>query len=162
MNRFFQKLISRFLHEHLSDVEVRDEFRLKEMFSYDPAHNPHARRNPIVRPDFVLVRAGETVSVLDAKYRDLWDQPLPRDMLYQLSLYAMGRTGGDRSSVILYPALETSAREQRIRIREPSVGTPQASVILRPVYLGRLCELVEHGTTMRAKASDYAEQLALR
>jgi 5-methylcytosine-specific restriction enzyme subunit McrC len=62
------------------------------------------------------------VAVLDAKYRDLWQQSLPREMLYQLALYALGRGGGERSSTILYPSVDEAAREQLIKIQEPVMG----------------------------------------
>ena len=61
MNRFFQALISRFLHDHLESYEIQDEYRLKELFCYDPELNPRRRRAPIQKPDFVI-RRGRTDS----------------------------------------------------------------------------------------------------
>ena len=133
INRFFQALMSRFLREHLGDLEVRDEFRLKGMFSYVSGQNPLARKDPALRPDFMITKHRKTLAVLDAKYRDLWEQSLPREMLYQLSLYALGKVEGERQSIILYPAANTSARDQVIAIREPIEGLSQARVTLRPV-----------------------------
>lgn len=147
MNRFFQALISRFLRDHLTDVEFHDEYRLSGLFTYEAGQNPRARRAPTPRPDFVVIRHGQIVAVLDAKYRDLWERPLPREMLYQLALYALGRPGSDRASVILYPTVDASAREQAIAIQEPLRGAKQARVLLRPVNLLELDE------RLRAKVS---------
>jgi 5-methylcytosine-specific restriction enzyme subunit McrC len=138
INRFFQSLISRFLHDNLGDCEVQDEFRLKELFTYDPDRNPHKRKAPIQKPDFVIRRDGRIAAILDAKYRDLWEKSLPREMLYQLALYALGQRGLGRKAVILYPTLSSEAREQAILIREPVSGASQAEVVLRPVNLLRL------------------------
>jgi len=90
MNRFFQALLSRFLGENLDGYEVEDEKILRSVFSYDPANNPRHCSHPKLRPDFMVMRKGKIVAVLDAKYRDLWERNLPREMLYQLALYAMG------------------------------------------------------------------------
>lgn len=150
MNRFFQALISRFLHDHLSGVDVHDEYRLKGLFSYEPGHNPRARRPPTPRPDFVVMRGGKMQAVLDAKYRDLWESPLPREMLYQLALYALGRAGDDRVSAILYPTVDPSAREQAITLQEPVRGAKQARVVLRPVNLLALDERLRAGVGPRA------------
>lgn len=138
MNRFFQRLLSRFLHDYLAGYEVEDEFRLKEMFTYDPMRNPLGRRSPVQRPDFLIRRNSDVVAVIDAKYRDLWETRLPRDMLYQLALYALGRKGAQKSAVILYPTLNSSARDQAVLIREPARGHPLAEVIVRPIDLTHL------------------------
>ena len=151
MNRFFQALISRFLHEHLTGVEIHDEYRLKGLFDYEPGQNPRGRRAPTPRPDFVVMRGGKMVSVLDAKYRDLWETPLPREMLYQLALYALGRSGGERASAILYPTMDATAREQAIAIHEPVRGLAQARVALRPVNLLALDELLRADMTPKAQ-----------
>jgi 5-methylcytosine-specific restriction enzyme subunit McrC len=160
MNRFFQALISRFLREHLSDVDVHDEFRLKGVFRYAPGYNPRSRREPILRPDFVIMRGGQMLGILDAKYRDLWELKLPREMLYQLALYALGRTSGERISTILYPTADKAAREQLITIQEPLHGAPQASVALRPVNLLKLEKLLRLGQTAQSRRVELAQQLA--
>jgi len=142
MNRFFQALISRFLHNHLEGYEVQDEYRLNELFQYDFDRNPRKRRAPVQKPDFVIRRDGKIEVILDAKYRDLWEKPLPRDMLYQLALYALGQRGNERKAVILYPTLATNASDQVIHLREPVTGAPQAQVVLRPVKLLELEKLL--------------------
>jgi 5-methylcytosine-specific restriction enzyme subunit McrC len=160
MNRFFQALLSRFLRENLSGVEVHDEHRLKGMFRYRPGENPLGRRDPVLRPDFVLMRGRQTVAVLDAKYRDLWEQPLPREMLYQLALYALGRTD-ERASAILYPTVEAAAREQTIVIQEPVWGGERARVTLRPVNLLRVDQLLRAGPAAQPQRAELARELAL-
>jgi len=159
MNRFFQALIMRFLHEHLSGVAVHDEYRLKDMFRYVPSRNPLARRDPTLRPDFVVMRGGKMLAVLDAKYRDLWENRLPREMLYQLALYALGRRSGERASTILYPTVVEGAREQSISIQEPVHGLQQASVALRPVNLLKLEQLLRAGPSARSQREEFARQL---
>ena len=69
MNRFFQTLISRFLHDHLDGFEIQDEYRLKELFYYDPYRNPLRRRAPVQKPDFVIRHGRRIAAILDAKYR---------------------------------------------------------------------------------------------
>jgi 5-methylcytosine-specific restriction enzyme subunit McrC len=163
MNRFFQELLSRFLHEHLTEYTVRDEYRLRDLFSYDPAHNPRRRRSPTPRPDFMVLDRGKVVAVLDAKYRDLWERSLPRGMLYQLALYALSQSDC-RRSVILYPTLDSAATEQRIRVHDPLYGAGRAEVVLRPVDLLRMERLLTapdtHTWVKERKA--WARELALR
>jgi 5-methylcytosine-specific restriction enzyme subunit McrC len=98
------------------------------------------------------------LAVLDAKYRDLWERSLPRDMLYQLALYALG--SGKRLSAILYPTTDATAREQMIAIQEPVHGVPQARVALRPLNLLKLDQLLRDGVASRSQRIALANQLA--
>lgn len=161
MNRFFQALLSRFLRENLEGWDVEDECRFKGLFRYDPAKNPQRRAAPVQKPDFVVRRDRKIVAVLDAKYRDLWERKLSRDMLYQLALYALGQNGPIRRAAILYPTMETAAREQAIVVQEPVGGASQAEVVMRPVQLIELDELLrDRGQSAGVRRVAYAAQLA--
>ena len=142
MNRFFQALLSRFLHENLQGYSVRDERRLKGMFAFAPLGNPQNRRAPTPRPDFVIISGNKIAAILDAKYRDLWECSLPRDMLYQLGMYALSRSDPNRLAAILYPTLEGGAVDQTIVLNEPLGGAEKARIVLRPVELLELEGLV--------------------
>lgn len=148
MNRFFQALLGRFLREGLPGWDVREEHALREMFRYSPTENPRGRRAPRPRPDYAIMRGGGVVALLDAKYRDLWELRLPREMLYQLALYAISQPPGFEA-VILYPALAPAACDARIEVREPVLGHARAHVVLRPVRLDALHDAIERGPAAR-------------
>jgi len=110
-------------------------------------------------------RGGRVVAMLDAKYRDLWEHDLPREMLYQLAIYALSREalGGasaTASSVILYPTLTVGAREARIEILDPVRGRERATVVLRPVDVKQLSDLVALPPT--AASADAQRRFALQ
>jgi 5-methylcytosine-specific restriction enzyme subunit McrC len=142
MNRFFQALISRFLHEELPEFSIQDEHRLKGIFEYDPANNPQRRRAVVPRPDFALLSHGKVIEFLDAKYRDLWDTSLPREMLYQLAIYALSKDTGIPRATILYPTLAGEAIDQIMLLKEPILGHRRAEITLRPVNLLKIEKLV--------------------
>jgi 5-methylcytosine-specific restriction enzyme subunit McrC len=158
MNRFFQALLSRFLHENLDDYSLIDEQQIKGMMSYIPQYNPKGKRSPEPRPDFIVKDKGSIVAILDAKYRDLWENQLPRNMLYQLSIYALSY---DRhASVILYPVTISNAKEQRIAIADPIQNSIMGQVTLRPVDLDRLLSLIsEQGIEIERKRRKFANWL---
>lgn len=158
MNRFFQALLSRFLREHLLEGVLHDEYALRTLYSYAPG-SPRGRGVPTPRPDFVIMRGGTMAAVLDAKYRDIWNQGLPREMLYQLSVYALGRTGTDRSSVILYPCLDAFPKEQVLCINDIMRGSVQGKVVLRPVNLLTMENLIGQGRSGMKERLAVAEWL---
>ena len=144
MNAFFQRLLSRFLHEHLpAELSVEDEQIARGVLGYAPDANPRRRTAPYLRPDFALFQGGVLQCFLDAKYRDVWDRGCPTEWLYQLSLYALA-SPGHRGSVLLYASMAADARDERVDVRPPSLRSDTAltSVVLRPVVLPRLADLV--------------------
>ncbi|QDU09062.1 McrC family protein [Gimesia aquarii] len=145
MNTFFQTLLSRFLSDNLSDYTVRDEHGLKGMMRYHPGFNPQGKPAPTPRPDYAIMSQNQVVTLLDAKYRDLWEKPLPSKMLYQLVIYAISQTESPRSA-ILYPTTDALAKESRINVSDPVFGKHMGQVCLRPVNLNRIEELVSAET----------------
>jgi len=142
MNRFFQALVGRFLRENLDGFRLREEYRLHGMFAYVPGLNPKKKSAPVPRPDYVILdETGRVMAILDAKYRDLWENSLPRDMLYQLALYALSQRGVTKA-IILYPTTESGAGDAAIEVREPVSGGSRAQVVLRPVIINHLAEVL--------------------
>lgn len=156
MNRFFQALVTRFLQDSLPDCRVTPEAPIPDLLWYLPTFNPLNKRAPRPRPDLLVTRDGSQALILDVKYRDLWQQPLPDDMLYQLVLYAISHSPA--VSAILYPTTDSQATEARIAAR---VFGKQAEVHLRPIVLGKLQELISAGHSAMAtrQRRSYAERL---
>ncbi len=141
MNLFFQNLLSQFMKEHLPEYEVQDQYELEGMMKY--VDNPQRRLAPKLRPDYVLKQKGKIVAVLDAKYRDLWQETLPPNMLYQLVMYAMGQEECN-STTILYPATLPGTVDARIKVHIPLSPKGDIHVMLRPVDLLQLDKLLLH------------------
>lgn len=141
MNAFFETLVGRLIENCSEGYCVKDQFSLHDMFIYTSGFNPCRRKSPTPRPDFALMKEGKVVKLLDAKYRDLWERSLPRDMLYQLAIYAVSGIG-DKTATILYPALSDIPTTAKIDINDPVSSENIASVILQPVNLEKVAELV--------------------
>jgi 5-methylcytosine-specific restriction enzyme subunit McrC len=158
MNTFFQRLLSRFLHENLVAQRVVDERGIRNVFAYA---GPKPRTAPIPRPDYALYEGRKLRGFLDAKYRDAWERWIPAEWLYQLSIYALASP--DQVSVLLYASTEADACDERIEVRPPVwlPGRGPACVILRPVVLTHLAELVgpKQGRQMAIRRRQLAEKL---
>jgi 5-methylcytosine-specific restriction enzyme subunit McrC len=158
MNRFFQALVGKLLRENLEGLTV-DEERGLAMMRYLDGFNPRRRRAPTPRPDFIVREDRKAVAILDAKYRELWEKDLPREMLYQLAMYALAQ-GRGATAAIVYPTLSAAAVEAVIEIVEPIERRPVGRVALRPLVLPELVAAIRSGE--RTKASQgIARRLAL-
>jgi len=142
MNIFFQRLLSRFLHDNLTYTRIADEVPIRNLFTYAAGGNPKRRSAPAPRPDYALFRGDTLYAFLDAKYRDIWERGLPAEWLYQLSLYALASPS--QVSVLLYASMSTDARDERVEVRQPILWSDKgpASVILRPVLLPYLAKIL--------------------
>jgi hypothetical protein len=129
MNVFFQRLLSRFLHDNLTSVRIADEVAIRNLFAYAPDANPRQRSAPAPRPDYALFDGSTLHGFVDAKYRDIWERGLPTEWLYQLSLYALASPND--VSVLLYASMVNwhptsgwkSANQSRGRTRGPPLSS---------------------------------------
>jgi 5-methylcytosine-specific restriction enzyme subunit McrC len=163
MNLFFQRLLSRFLHENLTSARIEDQWAIRNVFAYAPDANPRRRTAPAPRPDYALFRATTLCGFLDAKYRDIWEGSLPAEWLYQLSVYALASPC--QMSVLLYASMAEEARDERVEVRQPVSWSSKssASVTLRPVSLKHLAELLDpdRSSTRSAERRRWAENLVV-
>lgn len=88
---------------------------------------------------YVILQKGQVVSILDAKYRDLWERELPANMLYQLAIYALSQPQG------------MDAKEARILLCDPVYGAGRAQIVLRPVDVLHLDDLVTSAGSIQYK-----------
>jgi 5-methylcytosine-specific restriction enzyme subunit McrC len=157
MNRFFQALLERFLKNNLQGFTVRGEHQLRRMMSYNQSHNPQRKKPPTPRPDFAIMDGKKVMALLDTKYRDIWENDLPRDMLYQLAMYAFSQERPGRSTII-YPSLNKDAQEAWIDIYHPISEENLARVILRPINLYNLESMIYRASA--SERSAFAHQIA--
>lgn len=152
MNRFFQRLLSRFLHDNLVSAHIEDEWAIRNVFAYAPHANPRRRTAPSPRPDFALFSGDALRGFLDAKYRDIWERDFPAEWLYQLSMYSFASPV--RVSIMLYASTSALARDEQVDVRPPMHGMSDgsAAVILRPVPLPRLALLLDSDQTVNLAA----------
>ncbi len=184
MNRFFQAVVTRFLSDNLPGYAVHSECRVKGIFSYVRGYEAPGRGIPEPRPDIVITLLGSplvtsrgpgalgpsklstgtlqaaALAVLDVKYRDLWQNPIPTDMLYQVAVYALSQPRG--RAAIIYPTLSPTAREVRMEVRDPLSGFRKAEVALRPLRIDYLAELIQPAasTTAQQRREAYARYIA--
>ena len=109
------------------------------------------------RPDFALLKNGQLARLMDAKYRDLWETPLPRDMLYQLSVYALSSKGG-RQATIIYPTTNEYAVRQQIDIQNPVTGEYMGSVLLESLHLNFLAKCLKDIKNRRTELARYVHR----
>ena len=163
MNMFFQRLLSRFLHDNLTSARIADEVSIRNLFAYAPDGNPRRRSAPAPRPDYALFGGDTLYRFLDAKYRDIWERGLPAEWLYQLSLYALASPS--QVSVLLYASMAADAGDERVEVRQPISWSNKgpASVIVRPVPLPYLAELLDYNRAsgLAGKRQELADQLVI-
>jgi 5-methylcytosine-specific restriction enzyme subunit McrC len=118
MATLFERFVARFLADHLPDHDVLTQETLRHLYQV-VAPGP-ALQVPRPRPDLVVRQRADrrVLAVFDTKYRDLWALPLPREILYQMSVYAMAWTRGDLDvpAIVLYPVVGV-APDQEVRLR---------------------------------------------
>jgi 5-methylcytosine-specific restriction enzyme subunit McrC len=151
MNRFFQRLLSRFLRENLSDAHIEDERSIRTMLTYDPAANPRHQRAPAIRPDFAVFVQRKLRFYADAKYRDVWANGPPVQWLYQLHAYASAAP--DKLSIMLYPTADPTAQPERIIGRPPAGEGPATAIVLRPLHLPTIASAVSRAGSVARRAA---------
>lgn len=90
------------------------------------------------------------------EYNPKWDRNLPRDMLYQLSVYAVSGIGNN-SATILYPAMKGLPVLQQINMNNPLTNDIMAKVFMKPIDLIKVASFIDSDENNRL--SDYFTEI---
>ena len=134
MASLFERFVARFLTENLPDHEVLTQAKLRHL--YRVVRGGPALKAPRPRPDLIINRKSDraTIGVYDTKYRDLWSTRLPREILYQMSVYALAWSesrGQDVPAIVLYPAVDGEHPDMEMTLRVH--GASPRRIILRSI-----------------------------
>ncbi|WP_224250282.1 McrC family protein [Hyalangium gracile] len=147
MALLFERFVTRFLQEHLREEEVSSQTSLHGL--YRVVQPSSGIGVPLPRPDMLVRRNKKVVAVLDTKYRDLAARGITREILYQMSVYAVAYAGGQEAApvpaIALYPR-ETSHEDIIYAFRHGLHGG-ESPIILRAV------DWAEASRALRAQAS---------
>lgn len=146
MSQFFEDLIYKFLDESLFNYDIIHQYKFSNMLAYKKQFNPRNRRKITLKPDYAILKENTPISILDAKYRDLWEKSIPIKWLYQLGIYALNPIS-KKKSIILYPSINSNASDQKIEIRNPINNNQIALLTIRPVNILKLIDLITKNKT---------------
>lgn len=140
MARLFELFVARFLAEHLTTLQVTVQADLPHL--YRRIHDPRGGRVPRPRPDVVVKDASQVVGVLDTKYRDLWNTPLPREILYQMSVYALAWSNASVPvpGTVLYP--QVGGPRPDVVLALTPAQAPPTRIVLRAIDWAKAARLV--------------------
>ena len=98
-----------------------------------------------IRPHFVICKQGDgtTLAVYDTKYKDLWGTKLLREILYQMSVYALAWTGSRERgvpAVVLYPT--PGGEKADIEYELAVQGGQRRRIVLRAIDWARAIDAV--------------------
>jgi 5-methylcytosine-specific restriction enzyme subunit McrC len=149
MNHFFQTLLLRLLTDNLEQYTVKSEYKVNSFYKYDDLYNPKNRRTPTLRPDYMIFSDKNIISILDAKYIDLWDRTIDSKVLYQLTVYSLLYKDINRA-IILYPSIGEK-REQRINLNDVTLNGKKSQILIRYVDMEYLTELISNKSYQNKK-----------
>ncbi|HCH61936.1 MAG TPA: hypothetical protein DFR83_03965 [Deltaproteobacteria bacterium] len=128
MSSVWERFLERFLEAFLPPgVQVAPQRTLRHL--YRVAKAPSGWHPPRPRPDLVLSDHGAPSMVIDAKYRDILARGLPREILYQMSVYALAwSTHGDGVPAVAICPSRGHPGEAWLTIHPPKGGVRHIGV----------------------------------
>ncbi len=89
------------------------------------------------------------ISILDAKYINLWDKTLDSKVLYQLTVYSL-LYKNINSAIILYPSIGKK-KEQRINLNDFTMNGKKSQILIRYVDMEYLTKLISNRSYQNKK-----------
>jgi 5-methylcytosine-specific restriction enzyme subunit McrC len=132
MNRLFESFLTRHLQAHAPEgTEVIGQETRTDVFAYQS--NPQGWREPVIRPDLVFRRHGETIAIGDAKYRDHRRRAPSTAELYQLTTYGLAYSMTTFREVWLFYPLAGDSEEPSPRLLFAPGGSERVRIRLAGV-----------------------------